>query len=225
MRFAAAQSSPDLLPVALRDTARTVASLRSGKPPSLETLRTDAELQIAALREELQRRDLPHDVIDDALYAQCALLDEAALNGLDAYARDAWESEPLQVRMFGRNDAGEDLLRRIDQRLSEPKPLVPLLRIFSAVLKLGFHGRFTRNNPDAHAKLIASIDDCLARAHGVSAGNPSHDQSGPLIVNPLRKRRRPLSPLIWVCIACIATGLVWLTIDRWLQSSIDGIAY
>lgn len=209
-----------LLPVALRDTADTVTRLRSKNPPTLAELRQESDAQVAGLREQLQRRGYPRDVIDDALYAQCALLDEAALSGLEDNDRDAWEREPLQVRVFGRNDAGEELLRRIGQRLRESRPVLPLLLIFAAVLAHGFRGRFAVNEAEARTKLIRAIDDRLERA----IGGALPDRAGPVVVNPSRGRRRPLSPLAWVCIAAIAAGLVWLAIDRWLLSSIAGMA-
>ncbi|OLL31218.1 hypothetical protein BTH42_13555 [Burkholderia sp. SRS-W-2-2016] len=225
MKFATAQTAPDLLPVALRDTARTVVELRSGNPPSLDLLRQDSDAQIAALREELQRRGHPPDVIDDALYAHCALIDEAALNGLDGAARDAWEREPLQLRTSGRNDAGEELFRRIDQRLREATPVLPLLAIFGAVLALGFKGRYAVDETGARTKLISSINERLSRASGARLEGNSPDWSKPLVVNPSRRRRRPLSPLAWVLLAALAAGLVWLAIDRWLLSSIAGMTH
>jgi type VI secretion system protein ImpK len=215
----------DLLPVALRDTARTIVKLRSDSPPSLETLRTECDAQFAGLRDELQRRGQPRDVIDDALYAQCALLDEAALKGLGADGRDAWEREPLQVRAFGRNDAGEELLRRISRRLREPRPVLPLLAIFAAVLELGFTGRFAVNGADARTRLVREIDERLARAAGGSAGRKAPEPSGPVVVNPSRARRRALSPMAWVLIACIAAGFAWFAIDRWLLASIARIGH
>ncbi|HEV3429543.1 MAG TPA: DotU/TssL family secretion system protein [Paraburkholderia sp.] len=221
MNIATAQSNTDLLPVALRDTASIVVALRRGNPPSLHTLREECDGQIVRLREELLRRGQPHDVIDDALYAQCALLDEAALKGLHGEARDTWEREPLQVGVFGRNDAGEELLRRIGQRLREPRPVLPLLAIFAAVLKLGFTGRFAVNEAEARTKLIRSIDGRLERA--VDGAMP--DYSGPVVVSPSNWRRRRLSPLAWVLVACVAAGFVWLAIDRWLVSSIAGMGH
>lgn len=225
MKPSPAQQISDLLPVALRDTASTVVALRSGNPPSPEVLFGDSNSQVAALRDELQRRALPLDVINDALYAQCALLDEAALNGLTGAARDSWEREPLQVRVFGRNDAGEELLRRIDQRLREETPIQPLLKIFAAVMRLGFKGRYAMNDTAAREKLIHSIDDCIARAGGTSTDSSVAQQSAPLVINPSPRRLPPLSPVAWVTVAGIAAGLVWLSIDRWLQSSIAGMAH
>ncbi len=54
-------------------------------------------------------------------------------------------------------------------------------------------------------------------------GGVTPERSGPVVVSPSRWRRRSLSPLAWVVIACIVTGLVWLAIDRWLLSSIAGM--
>jgi type VI secretion system protein ImpK len=222
MTTATAQSVTDLLPVALRDTSRTVVALRSANPPSLDELRAQCDAQTAGLRNELHRQGQPGDVIDDALYAQCALLDEAALSGLGGAAREAWEREPLQVRVFGRNDAGEELLRRIAARLREVKPVLPLLGIFAAVLAMGFKGRYAVGDPAARTTLVRSIDERLERATG-NTGVP--DRSGPVVVNPLLRRRRVFSPLAWVLIACIAGGLAWLVIDQWLLSSIAGMAH
>jgi type VI secretion system protein ImpK len=225
MKIAAAQPGEALLPLALRDTASTVVALRSGKPPSVDALRRQCDAQLAGLKDELQRRSQPRDVIDDALYAQCALLDEAALKGLQGEARAAWEREPLQVRTFGRNDAGEELVRRISQRLREAKPVLPLLRIFAAVLRLGFTGSLVAHGDDARTKLVDEIDERLTRAGGDRVNGNAPGTSSPIVVNPSRRRRHPLSPLAWVLIACIAAGLAWLAIDRWLLSAIAGMAH
>ena len=225
MKIATTQPVTDLLPVALRDTANTVVALREYRPISPKGLREQCDAQIVRLREELQQRGHPRDVVDDALYAQCALLDEAALKGLRGEAHDAWEREPLQVRTFGRNDAGEELLRRIGLRLREAKPVLPLLGIFAAVIRLGFMGRFAATGDGAREKLLSEIDKCLTRAARNMADRNAPNASRPIVVNPSRGRRRPLSPLAWVLVACIAAGLAWLTIDRWLLSSIAGMAH
>ncbi|MDR6482652.1 DotU family type IV/VI secretion system protein [Paraburkholderia terricola] len=214
----------DLLPVALRDTARTIVKLRSDSPPSLETLRAQCNAQLASLRDELQHRSQPRDVIDDALYALCAVLDEAALRGLTGDEREVWEREPLQLRAFGRNDAGEELFRRIRQRLREPTPVLPLLAIFAAVLDLGFTGRFAVNGGDARDALVREIDERLTRAAGGTRHRGAPDRFGPVVVSPSRARRHALSPLAWVLIASVAAGLAWFTINRALLASIASSA-
>jgi len=215
MMFAAATAPyPSLLPVALRDTALTVTSLANDATPAVfDGFRQKCKEQVDRLGAELTAAGHSRDVIEDACYAQCALLDEAALSSLKGSDRDAWEHEPLQVSEFQSHNAGEELIARIERRLAAPQPVLPLLAIFIAVLDLGFKGRFARDGHDARAALMRAIDEHLDR-------NP--DTSGPVIVRPAVTHRwnGHLSPLAWVVITCVATGMVYLAFDHWLTVSI-----
>ncbi|MGU7772629.1 DotU/TssL family secretion system protein [Burkholderia sp. MR1-5-21] len=209
-----------LLPVALRDTARTVTAL-TREQPSFDALRDQCNAQIAQLRSELSLRGLPDHAINDALYAQCALLDEAALRHLTGKARDDWEHEPLQVEHFSSNDAGEELVRRIESRLREPQPARVLLAIFAAVLSLGFVGRFAVNGGTARAALVRAIDERLGRT---SAAEGNHAVPAPIVVSHASARPLRISPLTWVVISCIALGVIWFAVDRWFIASIGQLA-
>jgi len=213
---------PSLLPVALRDTALTVTALAgNATPPVFDVLRRQCREQIERLRAELQLAGHPRDVIDDAAYAQCALLDEAALGTLNGSDRDAWEHEPLQVSEFQSHDAGHELITRIERRLAQPQPVLPLLAIFMAVLNLGFRGKFALDGHDARAALMRAIDERLER-HGERV-----DTSGPVIVRGGGERRwfGNLSPLAWIVFACVAAGLMYVALDRWLTASIARIGH
>jgi type VI secretion system protein ImpK len=208
-----------LLPVALRDTALSVAILAGeSKPQSAEEFRTKCKKQIQALRQELTSAAHPADVVEDAVYAQCALLDEMALSHLEGYARDAWEREPLQVDEFQSHDAGDELVRRIERRLAQPQPVLPLLAIFGAVLDLGFTGKFALAGHDARTALMRAIGERLG---------PDHERHSVLVVQAAGGLRWSghLSPLAWVAIACVAAGVVYLALDQWLTASIARIAH
>ncbi|MBN3830780.1 DotU family type IV/VI secretion system protein [Burkholderia sp. Ac-20344] len=209
-----------LLPVALRDTARIVTALSKGSL-SFETARERSNAQFANLREELSGRELPDDVIDDALYSHCALIDEAALKYLTGNARDAWAHEPLQVMHFASNDAGTELVRRIEHRLREPQPVRPLLAIFAAVFELGFVGRFAGDSDTARVALTHAINQRLGRATAEESGRTSF---APIVIDRTRAARFRLSILSWVTVACIATGLAWFVVDRWLIAAIAQLA-
>ncbi|KVT96159.1 hypothetical protein WK60_09110 [Burkholderia ubonensis] len=205
-----------LLPVAIRDTARIVTALARESLP-FETLREQCNAQVAKLRAELGSSGLAGDAIDDAVYAQCALLDEAALKHLTGSARNAWEHEPLQVTHFSSNDAGEELVRRIERRLHEPQPVRPLLAIFAAVLALGFVGRFAVNGSTARVALMRTIDERLGRAATTKTDIPS---AVPIVVNHSSVRRLRISPLTWVAAACVAVALLWFGANQWFIATI-----
>lgn len=209
-----------MLPLAVRDTALTIALLSdAARPtPGVEAFRAKCLEQVSRLREEFSTLGQPADVIEDAAYAQCALLDEVALGQLQGTDRDAWEREPLQVQQFKSHNAGEALIARIERRLAEPQPALPLLHVFHAVLGLGFKGRYALEDASARAVLMRKIDERLDRAGW-------GESSGPMLVTRGRTPRwRNLSPLAWVAIASVVATLVYFALDRWLAASIRTLA-
>ncbi|MCO5397755.1 DotU family type IV/VI secretion system protein [Ralstonia soli] len=214
-----ASSSPTLLPLALRDTALTVARLASAaQPDAFGTFAERCDAQIAQLRAELAAAGCAADVIDDAVYAQCALLDESALKYLQGFDRDAWEREPLQVRNFNSHDAGNALIQRIERRLAEPQPVLPLLAIFGAVLGLGFQGKFALHGAEPRAALMRAVNERLGRA--------DHGMTDTVLVRQGTPRRwTGLSPLTWVVLACVVSGLFYLGAQHWLSASIDALPH
>jgi type VI secretion system protein ImpK len=208
-----------LLPLALRDTALSIASLAGDSAPrSFTTFRDSCKRQVRALREQLTSAGHTSDVVEDAVYAQCALLDEKALSNLKGDDRAAWEREPLQVDEFQSHDAGDELIRRIERRLAQPQPVLPLLAIFGAVLDLGFVGKFALSGHDARAALVRAINERLGR---------DLDTSSVLVVKPdgVRRWNRRLSPLAWVAISIIAASIAYLALDQWLTASIARITH
>lgn len=214
------QTSPMLLPLALRDTAVTVASLANGaQPEAFNGFRKRCDTQITQLRAELAAVDHASAVIDDAVYAQCALLDETALKYLRDTDRDAWEREPLQVRYFNSHDAGDELIRRIERRLAEPQPILPLLAIFSAVLGLGFQGKFALQKDASRAALERAIHERLD-------GKIDRTLTGTVLVRQgVARRFGGLSSLGWVVPACAVSGLVYCGAQHWLSASIDALPH
>ncbi|MDR3388524.1 DotU family type IV/VI secretion system protein [Paraburkholderia sp.] len=219
MMSASTTCTTTLLPVALRDTALSVASLACDPaPPSFATFREKCKQQVARLREEMKSAGHPHDVVQDAVYAQCAILDESALSNLRGGDRDAWAREPLQVDEFQSHDAGDELILRIERRLAQPQPVLPLLAIFGAVLDLGFTGKFALAGRDDRVALVRAISERLGR---------DQDTSGPVVVKrgPARHWNARLSPLAWVVVSCFVAGVVYLAFDQWLTASIAEIAH
>jgi len=209
-----------ILPLALRDTALTVTELADGGKlaESFETFRTRCLELLTRLREEFRSAGHPAAVVEDAAYAQCALLDEIALRRLQGADRDAWEREPLQVREFQSHNAGEELIARIQRRIAEPEPVVPLLAVFYTVLGLGYQGKFALDGASAREALMRAIDKRLK-------GAGLHENSGPIIVTSHKAGgMRRLTPLGWFLIACAGAGLVYFALDRWLAASIAQLA-
>jgi type VI secretion system protein ImpK len=199
----------------LRDTALEV-SLLSQDP-------AEAELTAFELRERclqvvddfdraLQARQLPRDVREDAVYAQCGLLDETALRCLPDDERSKWDAQPLQVERFGNHDAGDRIYERIAVRVREMPPSVALLECYAAILGLGFLGRYANDGDLRRAELVTSLNARTQRAM------PRH--SG-LIIDAASGTRldwlRRLSPLTIAGILCVTATLIWFVLGQSLD--------
>jgi type VI secretion system protein ImpK len=205
------------LPAAFRDTAVTVAALtRPLASGSCAALRQRCREQVQQLRDQMLAGGHPPDVIEDACYAQCALLDEAVLSHLSGTDRDEWEREPLQVAQFGSHHAGDALIERMQQRLREPQPVLLLLAIFHAALGLGFRGRFALAGGDARLAMLNALSERL--------GVTDAQANGVIVAAPGRHRWwASLSLPVWLLGAVLVAVLVYLLLEQWLDAAVAGL--
>jgi type VI secretion system protein ImpK len=133
----------------MRDLLRPTALLlsefaRSAGARSAPNLRERCRAVVDDFDAALEGRQVAPDVRKEAVYAQCAVLDELALVHLPPEDKQHWEAHPpLQVERFGNHDAGERIYDRIDARMREALPSNDgLLDFYAALLGLGFRGRY-----------------------------------------------------------------------------------
>ncbi|MCA7997026.1 DotU family type IV/VI secretion system protein [Burkholderia metallica] len=210
----------------LRDTALLVTHLSNGgQVDGQESLRRQCVTLIAQFATALDAQGVAADIRDDAVLAQCGLIDEAALRYLPASDKGKWESQPLQVDRFGTHDAGTRIYERLEQRMREPAPNVDLLECYAAVLGLGFRGRYAARSgpsPDAHdgeAKRQALIAALVARIDQLRpAARPGFvtDRSNTRLIDRLRH----LSPWAIAGTACAIAIIVWFAWDRILDAEL-----
>lgn len=92
------------------------------------------DLYMKARQHGLAERDA-HDIA----YAIVALADEIAFR--KAGVRDVWMSNPLQLRYFNENLAGEGFFQRLEYVLADPSRQ-ETMRVFYQCLLFGFEGKY-----------------------------------------------------------------------------------
>ncbi|MCU9955986.1 DotU family type IV/VI secretion system protein [Burkholderia sp. BKH01] len=227
----AREPSPDRSPrpsmrAQLRDTALLVTHLSNGgQVDSQENLRQQCVRLIAQFATALDAQGIAADIRDDAVLAQCGLIDEAALRHLPASDKGNWESRPLQVDRFGTHDAGTRIYERLEHRMREPAPNVDLLECYAAVLGLGFRGRYAaRSGPQANANegeakrqaLIAALVARIDQLRPTSRPGFVTDRSHTRLIDRLRR----LSPWAIAGTACVVAMFVWFAWDRILDAEL-----
>ena len=124
------------------------------------------------------------DDVTAAKYAFCAAVDEIIL-GSDYEIRDAWETRPLQLRLFGDQLAGEHFFQRLEDLRAKGSAHLQALEVFHMCLLLGFQGRFALDGRDKLNYLTARLGDEIARMRGKSRGFAPHAERPDQIVHKL----------------------------------------
>ncbi|OSI09238.1 DotU/TssL family secretion system protein [Neisseria canis] len=134
----------------LLDTALVVSALSFGAQPEHSVSWYEyCKNLVIQLKQSLAEGDYAESEIEQISYAQCALLDEAALKFLKGADRDVWEMEPLQVHFFQTYNAGDVLCNRIEELSKSPSPNPRLAEAYLSIMNLGFRGRYVLDEAEA----------------------------------------------------------------------------
>ena len=120
-----------------------------------------------------------------AKYAYCSAVDEIIL-GSSYEVREAWETRPLQLRVFGDQLAGEHFFHRLEDLRAKGAVHVEALEVFHMCLLLGFQGRYALDGKDKLDYLVARLGDEIARMRGRARGFAPHAERPDQIANRLR---------------------------------------
>jgi len=120
-----------------------------------------------------------------AKYAFCSAVDEIILRS-SYEVREAWETRPLQLRVFGDQLAGEHFFNRLEDLRARGAQHVEALEVFHMCLLLGFQGRYALDGHDKLDYLIARLGDEIARMRGRTRGFAPHAERPDQVVNRLR---------------------------------------
>ncbi len=120
-----------------------------------------------------------------AKYAFCSAVDEIILRSTYE-VREAWETRPLQLRVFGDQLAGEHFFHRLEDLRAKGQVHVEALEVFHMCLLLGFQGRYALDGRDKLDYLVARLGDEIARMRGRSRGFAPHAERPDQVVNRLQ---------------------------------------
>ena len=120
-----------------------------------------------------------------AKYAFCSAVDEIILRS-DYEVREAWETRPLQLRVFGDQLAGEHFFNRLEDLRAKGSVHLQALEVFHMCLLLGFEGRYALDGRDKLSYLVARLGEEISRMRGKNRGFAPHAERPDQIVNTLR---------------------------------------
>ncbi|MFC5472446.1 DotU family type IV/VI secretion system protein [Paraherbaspirillum soli] len=198
----------------LRDTALQIALLpQQPGIPAMPIWRTRCGILIAQLRLAMREADYDETLIAEAAYAQCALLDEAALRHLPDDQRREWQRESLEMHFFSSDEAADAIYQRLESLLRQPAPSAERLALYDLVLGLGFGGRYPDQDDAGRQRLVAG----LVRA--MQSGEPTPALPTRPGVQRRRLPARAIALLGWSALGIGVSLMLWLTLERQLGHS------
>ena len=135
---------------------------------------TDAESFRGQIRRSLQSamqesRSLGYsnEIVQTAVYATVAFLDESVLNLQNPVFAD-WSRRPLQEELFGGHTAGEMFFRNFRDLLSRDNntEAADALELHCLCLELGYRGRFAFGDTGELHQLLRQAREKIARVRG-----------------------------------------------------------
>jgi type VI secretion system protein ImpK len=160
--------------------------LKNGASPHDKVTFADHMTQfLGDLDKQAKQLGILAEDVTAAKYAFCAAVDEIILASQHDI-REAWETRPLQLRVFGDQLAGEHFFNRLEDLRAKGSAHLEALEVFHMCLLLGFQGRFALDAPDKLNYLTARLGDEIARMRGKLRGFAPHAERPDQVVNKLR---------------------------------------
>lgn len=180
-------ASPRSLLDLMADGFYLLMLLKRGRLPGAEQAFVDAVQRfLDGVERGANRLGIAAEDVYSAKYAFCAAVDEAML-AQPSPLRDAWECNPLQLRLFGEHLAGEHFFDRLEELRAQGAPRLPSLEVYHYCLLLGFEGKYRLEGPEKLGYLVARLGDEIVYLKGRRTGFAPHRAPPDQVANALRR--------------------------------------
>lgn len=200
------------LPLILQEVITVIVRLRANRQhvTNSEAFRAQVQNALKIAEQEALRRGYAQEDVRMAIFAVVAFLDESILNAQNPMFAD-WPRRPLQLELFGVQEAGVIFFRTIERLLTRPdsEPLADLLEVHQLCLLLGFRGKYGATGTGEIRNILAQIDEKIRRIRKVPG--PQWQVQPEVVLNP-GDRWVPI--LRWTLVACVIFALVLFAVFK-----------
>ncbi|MBA3683666.1 MAG: DotU family type IV/VI secretion system protein [Planctomycetes bacterium] len=210
------------------ELVKLVCSLsQAPAPDDAEALRLKCDHLLGEFVTKAQRAGTAPEHVDAAKYAFVALIDERILSS-NLKIREAWLTNPLQLKHFDSFSAGEDFYTRLEAYRHGSHPAkADVLEVYHLCLSLGFTGKLGDDRGRERRRLL--IDQLAAevgsaRAYLPGQLSPHWTPSGEAA--PIADAWRWKGVPVWAVPLGVIAGvcLIYVAMYAWLGSSVDAFA-
>jgi type VI secretion system protein ImpK len=134
-------------------------------PSDASSLRVSVKSLLDSFEVGAKRLNIESELIFETKFAFCATVDEIILRSKFAIRRE-WESQPLQLSLFGEQLAGETFFIKLEKLRHQGASALPALEVFYQCLLLGFQGKYILEGPEKLNYFISRLGDEIVHLKG-----------------------------------------------------------
>lgn len=158
----------------LRPMTRLIQSLHGTElPETKEALLAEIQAATDSFRSTALSSGYTKDMVEDAIYAVYAAIDEAVLTSTVPF-RDAWKARSLQLERFGDQLAGEHFFDRLRNIRERGASHTEVAEVYLLCLRLGFRGRFALDDNDRLQSLTTALGSDVDHLRGPAGAMAPH---------------------------------------------------
>jgi len=176
-------------------------------PQDLQQFREKILSLLAQFEQQAKRINCISNDIQDAKYAFCALLDETIVTQTNPdffTLQNNWLSNPLQLKLFGSQLAGDHFFESLEQLRIKGKERLASLEIFYYCLLLGFQGKYRIDSIEHLNHLRARLGDEIEFLKGSKTQFSPYAALPDQIKNIIHKEL----PFLWILLFLLAFTLL-----------------
>jgi type VI secretion system protein ImpK len=159
------------LALCFQEPLTAVLRVRSGRQQvqDAEIFRNQIRRALQSSMQEARALGYPGDLVQSAVFAVVALLDESVLN-LQSGAFSEWARRPLQEELFGGHMAGEVFFRNLNDLLGrqDSSETADCLEVYCLCLLLGYKGRYALGGSGELQASTRRAKEKIARSRGIA---------------------------------------------------------
>ena len=159
------------LALTLQEVLTAIVRLRSNRQAvsDANSFRIHMREALKSADQEARKRGYSGDVMQLAIFAVVAFLDESILNSRNPLFAD-WPRKPLQEELFGTHMAGEVYFQNLQKLLgqTDSQELADLLEVYYLCVLLGFGGRYSMGNRGDLRAIMDAVGEKIHRIRGRS---------------------------------------------------------
>lgn len=198
--------------------------VKSGIVPVSNELRAKFETMFDDFERRAERYRFNHKVVNVAKFGLAAFVDETVLTA-DFPLRIEWEKNPLQLKFFGEQLAGNKFFDKLDSMLSQIEVTQDAVEIYYYCMLLGFKGKYGVYEQDKLLDIMQKTANALVKVGKIKPVELSPNWVANDQPKPPKKRGMPvwakIGALAFVGFGVIVYFVLFLLSSKFMQETID----